>query len=93
MNADFEAFAEELRGIEELRGAPGDDFIASLEFLDDAASEDVVANAFVDAAAWIARQQNRTVRERMEAMGRLLHITQGQLLQLDDPSKLLGWAA
>jgi hypothetical protein len=28
MNADFEAFAEELRGIKELRGAPADSFIA-----------------------------------------------------------------
>jgi hypothetical protein len=92
MNADFEAFAEELRGIKELRGAPANDIIASMEFLDAAADEDVVANAFVDNAAWIARQQNRTVRARMEAMSRLLHISQGQLLQLDNPRKLLGWS-
>jgi hypothetical protein len=65
-----------------------------LEFLDAAADEDVVANAFVDAAVELLRlMRNRPVRVRMEAMGRLLHITQGQLLQLDNPGKLLGWAA
>jgi hypothetical protein len=93
MNADFEAFAEELRGVEELRGAPADDFIASLEFLDAAANEDVVASAFVDAAARIAQRRDCTVRARMQAMGRLLHLTWGQLLQLDNPGKLLGRAA
>jgi hypothetical protein len=89
---DFENFAEELRSIKELRGAPADDFIASLEFLDAAANEDMIANAFVDAVAEIARQRDRSVRARMEGMGALLRMTQGQLLQLDNPGKLLGWA-
>jgi hypothetical protein len=92
MNADFEAFAEELRGIKELHGAPAEDFIASLEFLDAAANEDVVTNAFVDHARWIARRRDHTARARLEGVGQLLHITQGQLLQLNDPGKLLGWA-
>ena len=92
MRFDFENFAEELHGIKELRGAPADDFIASLEFLDAAANEDMIANAFVDAVAEIARQRDRSVRARMEGMGALLRMTQGQLLQLDNPGKLLGWA-
>jgi hypothetical protein len=88
MSPALSGFVAELRG-DPHHAALGDEFDRVARAIEHEAVANKDARAFLKAVAWIVGHPDRTIAERMEALGKLLALPPGPIVV--GMRKLTGW--